>query len=351
MDLLQIPDKNQQLLVVAWFISAFVPNFMRPLLNPYGEKGSGKSFLTIAPVQITDPTSIDSRTQDVRILAQPKDYDTIASVLSNRHVVAYDNIAYIFLDFAHLLSVAVTGGETQKKRLYTNNEPYAVSFKRPCIIINGVHLLDLQYTDLHDRIMPISLVHKEEREILTEEAFFNVLEHIRPHVLRAIFTTLSKAMALRPGIRIVNKSRFADFEVWGCSVAIALGHSQEEFLTAWRENRDLENYQIIGEHPVAQGVLALLKGKGEWKGMPTELLHELDTATRIINIDPTQKLWPRAANVLTQRLNEIKGNLRDIGILYDEGEKFTRLSNSAEGKKGTTQKVIHLRRIPSCPSL
>ena len=52
-------------------------------------------------------------------------------------------------------------------------------------------------------------------------------------------------MAIRPAIRLSGRPRMADFAEWGCAIAEALGHSQNEFLDAYSDNTNSRNEEAL----------------------------------------------------------------------------------------------------------
>ena len=69
----------------------------------------------------------------------------------------------------------------------------------------------------------------------------------------------------------------------------------------------------------------------------TELLSELEeVATKELKINVvSDRQWPKAANVLSGRLKEVKTNLREIGIIID---------NEAAKDPKTRVKTISIRK-------
>jgi hypothetical protein len=104
----------------------------------------------------------------------------------------------------------------------------------------------------------------------------------------------------------------ADFAIWGCAIATALGSSAEEFLRAFNTNIDERNEEVLSTSPVAAAIIDLMREQENWKGSPTQLLTTLENKTdsRVVK----SKHWPKAPHVLTRRLKEVRHNLDAIGI-------------------------------------
>jgi hypothetical protein len=55
----------------------------------------------------------------------------------------------------------------------------------------------------------------------------------------------------------------------------------------------------------------------EWIGTATELQNELEVAEKLKIKTKNNKLWPSAPNSLSRRLNEVKTNRREVGIIIE----------------------------------
>ena len=96
-------------------------------------------------------------------------------------------------------------------------------------------------------------------------------EKARPRLLGAVFDTLSQAMALRNSVQLPKMPRMADFARWGCAIALALGYSEHDFLTAYEYDEKKRNDESLRGSPVASMVIELMEEQPEWEGTPSEL--------------------------------------------------------------------------------
>jgi hypothetical protein len=104
----------------------------------------------------------------------------------------------------------------------------------------------------------------------------------------------------------------ADFAIWGEAIARAMDYDAGKFLAVYQANIDRLQIQAIEADVVGDALLKFMNDKEEWKGTPSELLEclkqqEPDSVLR-------SKPWPKAAHVLTQRINILKTNLIELGI-------------------------------------
>jgi hypothetical protein len=135
---------------------------------------------------------------------------------------------------------------------------------------------------------------------------------------------LTQAMRLYPTVRLSALPRMADFCQWGYAVAEALGGQGDVFLAAYLEAIGAQTSAAIEHHPVATAVMALLGGRDAveqqpdeaelWAGTAADLLTVLEEVATDQKIDLKARSWPKAANALMRRLNEVRSNLLDLGI-------------------------------------
>lgn len=64
-----------------------------------------------------------------------------------------------------------------------------------------------------------------------------------------------------------------------------------------------------------------MKERDAWEGSASELLDKLVEAATEEKIDTNAKSWPKAAHVLSRRLNEVKTNLAEIGLNIETQKK------------------------------
>ena len=63
--------------------------------------------------------------------------------------------------------------------------------------------------------------------------------------------------------------------------------------------------RMLDGHPVAAAVLQFMSETTDWEGQPAELLVLLEQIAEAEKIDIKAKAWPKAAHILTRRLNEV----------------------------------------------
>lgn len=132
-------------------------------------------------------------------------------------------------------------------------------------------------------------------------------------------TRIHSQMDNRPG----DLSRMADFESWGCAIADAVGYGSVEFRRVYAASRRRLTDESLSGHPVGACIVEFMKNREDYRGTPSELYGELDRVADHLAVQH-DKRFPKAANVLTKRLKEVIGDLRDIGISVEIGKSDKR---------------------------
>lgn len=301
-----IADQGQQLLMLVYLVSCFVPEIPHPIPILHGSQGSAKSTFLRVLRRLVDPSATE-------LLTFPTHKDQLVQLLAHHYAPYFDNVTSIPEWLSDALCRAVTGEGFSKRELYTNDED-VIYFFRCCIGLNGINVAATR-ADLLDRSILFGLERIPPDKRRDEEKFWKSFEQDRPLILGAVFETLAKAMVLVRQVELDHLPRMADFALWGCAIAEALGYTQNAFLKAYQANIDEQNEEALREHPVAVTVRAFMAEQDEWSGTSTQLLDALNKIAEQEKVDIRQKLWPKAAQSLSRRLNEAKTNLAHVGIV------------------------------------
>ncbi len=302
---LNLRDPSQRLLLLVYLVCCFVPDIPHPIPVLHGPAGSAKTTLFRMLRGLIDPSV-------TAVLSFPRDASELVQQLSHHWTPYYDNITGLSGWTSDILCRSVTGEGFSKRQLYTDDDDVIFQFRR-CVGLNGVNVA-VQKPDLLDRCILFGLEKIATSSRKSEKTIWAEFEAARPQLLGAIFNALSRAMARRDSIRLSDLPRMADFALWGCAVASALGYSEEEFTQAYKDNSESRNEEALQASPVAAMVRELMDGRSEWEGTATTLLTKLEELAEEHRVNTKSALWPKAAHVLTRRLNEVIPNLAAVGI-------------------------------------
>ena len=302
-----VRTEDDKLLMPVYLVTSFIPGYPHPVLNLLGEQGSCKSTCSRFIATLVDPGKPPLLTLYNKI-------NEIVLQLWRRHMAFFDNIGEIANDVSDLLCRAVTGDGYSKRKLFTDSEDIILDY-RTVIGINGINLA-VRKADLLDRCIFVELERVPEHERRPERLVKASFEQDRPYIMGGIFDAIVKAMQIKEKLIIPKLPRMADFAEWGCAVALALGFTQESFLSMYHNNMLRQDDEVIDASSIAQALIAFMEQRTEWKGNATDLLKCLDRIADLRRIDTRSFEWPRSASHLTRRLNLVKTNLSHFGISF-----------------------------------
>jgi len=314
---LNVSDKEQQLLLLVWLISCFVPNIPHPILIIYGAQGSSKTVFCRLMKKVVDPSVVETT-------GFPRDINGLIQLLAHHWCIAFDNVSYLPHDISDELCKAVTGGGLSKRELYSDDDDVLYTIRR-CLIINGINLVATK-PDILERGILLELERISEEKRMSEGAMIADFEKDLPGILGGIFSVLQKSLQIEPSIKLSSMPRMADFARWGCAIAQALGQPQERFLAAYQTNINRQNDEVLAESLIAWLIISFMEKKDDWEGTPTALRNALiqeaddNGATNIAK----DRDFPRSANVLGKRVNELRTNLATKGLYITRGKEKKR---------------------------
>lgn len=326
-----IKKRDNLLLAKVILVTFFVPDIPHAILVPYGSQGSAKSTIFKTIKKLVDPSCLSA-------LTFPRSKKELVQQLYHHYFCPFDNISYLPSWISDTLCRSISGEGFSKRALYTDDEDIIYQYKR-CVGLNGINAPPKK-PDLLDRSVLLGLERISRKERTEEKTFWQQFEKDRSKILAGIFETISSAMKIVETVELKEKPRMADFARWGEAISQSLGYAENEFLRAYFNNIDSQNTSAIENHILGEVVLELMEEKNKWKGTATQLLEKLENIAQRLKVNTKTKKWPSAPNVVTRRLNEIKSNLKEMGI---------EISRKRVGSKGRRQLIIEKK--PSEPSV
>ncbi len=334
-----LKNDDEKKLFLWYVVSLFIPGFAHPLLLLRGDQGSGKSTVSRILVSLCDPTVTS-------ILEFPNDKREMTQTLDHRYLASFDNIDRLPPWASSILCIAVTGGFTNTRKLYTDNDAIMREIQN-AIILNGIDIPNMK-ADLLDRSLIIEFERIPSSKRISEKDFYESFIESKPRILGAILTTVCKAMAIYPTLAFKDLPRMADFAQWITAIAIVMGDSQEEAMRIYRRNIEKQYETVIADSTLAQCLIDLLEKTGSFNGTSTDLLKELKENTH----EHDAQALPKQANVLSRQLRKLRPTLIDSGINTDIGKdkrgirgRYISLSkvakiNEKESSQSTTDKDV-----------
>lgn len=300
-----IKDQENRLLFLVFLVSCFISDFAHVMLVVFGAQGSSKSTLSKLARLVVDPSLVD-------VVALPSSQRELIQVLAHHYFLFFDNVSFISEELSDTLCKAVTGSGFSKRELYENDEDIIYNIKR-CIGMNGINLVATR-PDLLERGLLLELERIEEADRKPERELCESFEKDLPLILGGVFDVLVKTLQIKPTLEVDSLPRMADWSFWGCAIAEALGYTKEEFLSAYRSNITHQTEMLLNDNIVAMAVFAFMEDRESWIGTPTDFLKRLTEHASFADIDTREKYWPKGAQALSRKLNELSTPLKQMGI-------------------------------------
>jgi hypothetical protein len=311
---LNLPSRNDFVLIVAWLLAALRAGGPYPLLAISGEQGSAKTVLSKLVKALIDPNAAP-----VRSLSREERELMIAA--KNGYLLAFDNLSGLPVWLSDALCRLATGGSFAVRQLYTDDEEILFEAARP-ILLNGIEEV-VSRPDLGDRAIFLTLAPIEEAQRCSEAELWRAFEIARPRILGALLDSVVHGLRAIGGVQLDRLPRMADFAVWATACETALWPAGT-FARAYAANRRAAIESIIEADPIATCVRAMMVDRTLWTGSASDLLRFCAEARDDIARGGS---WgaknPRA---LAGRLRRAQTFLRTLGI---------EITFSREGRLGT----------------
>jgi hypothetical protein len=188
---LNLPSRNDFVLVVAWLLATLRVGGPYPALAISGEQGSAKTVLSKLLKDLVDPN-----VAPVRALVR-EERDLVVAA-NNSHVLAFDNLSGL----PHALSDAfcrlATGASFGLRQLYTDADEVLFQAARP-ILLNGIEDV-ISRPDLADRAIFLTLPPITDRRRGSERQLWRDFEVARPRILGSLLDAAAHGLRNLPGI-------------------------------------------------------------------------------------------------------------------------------------------------------
>jgi hypothetical protein len=228
-------------------------------------------------------------------------------------IVMLDNQNTIPEWAADTLCRLVTGEADSKRRLYTDDEDVIIELRRS-VILNGINV-PTDRGDVLDRALVVELERIPDGDRRTEEQLWELFAREHPGLLGALFDVLSRAIALKPSLKLSRRPRLADWGEYAAAVYEVMGWGAETFLTDWDEVVKVQNQGTLDGSPVAQAVIKLMDAHEECRLTSSKMHSKLKAIAEEQGVDVARdKAWPKSARWLWRRIKEVLPLLVVAGI-------------------------------------
>jgi hypothetical protein len=317
---LNLPSRNDVVLVVAWLLAAVRARGPYPLLAISGEQGSAKTVLSKLLKALIDPNAAP-----VRALSREERELMIAA--NNGYLLAFDNLSGLPVWLSDALCRLATGGSFAVRQLYTDDEEMLFEASRP-ILLNGIEEV-VSRPDLGDRAIFLTLAPIREAQRRPESELWCEFEIARPRILGALLDAVVHGLRAIAGIQLDRLPRMADFAIWATACETALWPAGT-LARAYAANRRAAIESIIEADPVATCVRKIMLDRTMWTGSASDLLRLCAESAR--DDMSRGRAWAKNPRALAGRLRRAQTFLRTLGI---------EITFSREGRTGSRVIRMH----------
>ncbi|MFN8630253.1 MAG: hypothetical protein U0838_08005 [Chloroflexota bacterium] len=322
--LLNLADDQMARLVVAFLVSLLKPEGPFLGIAMTGPAGAAKTFGARLIRRLIDPTNRDGG-GGVRSL--PRDPDAFAAIVTGNAIPVFDNLSGATPDQADMLAQVMTGYSNEKRRLYTDDETFQRSAKRP-VILTGIDITDR--SDLLSRLLVIELEPFESYR--TEASLWREFDEAHPVILALVCDAVAGAYKVLPTVREDSwRVRMADSIRFVTAAEPALGWPSGWTEQALADSQDDTVGAVLSTQSWFPPLVAVLDAHGDsYTGSMLSLLDAMTTryirasmesagrefeeaADRPRTSDST---WPKDATRLASVLKRNVSGLRKVGITY-----------------------------------
>jgi hypothetical protein len=301
--LLNLPHRNDFVLVVAWLLATLRSGGPHPLLAVAGEQGSAKTVLSKLLKTLIDPHAAP-----VRALARDERELMIAATHS--HLLAFDNLSGLPAFLSDALCRLASGGSLAVRRLYTDEDEMLFQAARP-ILLNGIENV-ISRADLADRAIFLTMAPIADERRRSEAELWREFERVRPAILGALLDAVAHGLRTLPRVRLDRLPRMADFAIWATACETAFW-SSGTFVHCYEANRRASMEDVVDADPVAACVREIMAERNSWTGTAADLLR-VGAGRSSDGRGNSITGWPRSPRELAGRLRRAQTSLRALGI-------------------------------------
>ena len=299
---------NEFPLVVGWLLMSLqAGSGAYPILIFQGSAGTGKTTCSRMLRSLVDPNAADllskPRTENMRVIG------------ANNHVLAFDNLSGISNDYSDCLCKISTGDSQTVRKLYTTNEEFTISIKKP-ILLNGIDEI-ARRGDLVSRSIKVELGKIPDADRKTDSALFSAYHKDTPLIFGALLDGLSVALALRDYTKISEPSRMGDFCQWVTAAGKSFDWDDDRFKSAYRRNIQSSFIDSLEASTFASAIVNMFEHRAGFTGIPLDLLEQLESCYANEKAVKSGKWVTTAKGVMTQ-LDRHQEALEVGGIYFEK---------------------------------
>lgn len=291
-------EERYKPLIICVLVSYLIPDIAYPILNIYGEKGSGKSTMASFIKKLIDPNEI------LLDNAEFKKDDDLIITLNNGHLTVFDNIRRITPDFGDMLTKVSTGIGFRGRTLFTNKGVTTFTFKKPVILTSVAQ--EMQREDLLSRSILIESVPFTDN-IVPEREMYKRFIGESDLILGSLFTIISKI-----DIGSVSQTgliRLTDFHIVSRAVEKVMGWEDGTIDSLLINNMEIQEEESFENSEIGEEIRNLIENT---INRPI-ILSTPDLYKKLCEDNPGFDKKIKNARLLGRELGKIRQTMERIG--------------------------------------
>jgi hypothetical protein len=299
-----------------------------PILFLVAEANSGKTTIAEALKKLVDPSSVN-------IMPRVPDERDLAIHASRRRVILIDNVSRFDEAQSNNLCCIATGAGFSTRTLQSNDQETVLPLNNPMIFTGIADMASKG--DLLSRGLTAKLQTPPPDKMMSQEAFADRFEAIRPGVSGALFDLLSQVLAVLPTVQGTYKGRerFGTFVELGLAIEQVLGWPVGTVLRVIGDGRESAHEATIEASPVGLALMDMMTGAEVWTGSATTLLTKL---TGMVPENVARgKFWPSDPTRLSRKLSELRASFAALGL-------------EITSTKSSGARLVAIKRVPTAPT-
>jgi hypothetical protein len=309
-DLVNLKDERDRRLFDTYMTLLPLADIPRPMLQPTGQQGSGKTTLSRIVKRTLDPSAPEAVRLDPREFLQKA---------AHAYIIMLDNQPNLPEWAADTLCRLVTGESDSKRQLYTDDEDVIVEMRR-AVLINGINTPS-DRGDVQERTLPLELERIPKTQRRSERVMWGEFDKAHAGVLGAIFDALSATLRIHGTLTFGDLPRMADWAEYAIAAYEHFCWGARQFVEDWSEIEGRQNQGAIEGSAVAQTIIEIMKVHTRFEKTSSELLEALEAEAEKLKINVKRdKQWPGSPKWLWRRIKEVLPALGAYGISASKSE-------------------------------
>ncbi len=307
-----ITDDDRLLFKVSRVLD-FIPNIPRAIDVIHGPQGSCKSTTMKISRLIVDPSSMKS-------LSLPDKLDELIRKCNHHYICAFDNVRKLKPAQSDICCRVTTGDASAKRALYTDDSDFIITKIRK-LMFNGINVAG-EEPDFLDRATTYHLTRLDAEHRKEEKPLWAAFRKDQPKITGATLKILQKTLSTYPEVKLSRLPRMADFCRWGESASRAMGNPENAFTQDYWAKIGKLNTEALESNPIGVAITHLMNEQNDWEGTVSELKDRLEEIADKNQIKTDHRAgWPQSPNYLRRKIETIKSNLQDEGIMYNADKR------------------------------